>query len=1059
MTNGFKKLNLSTQMLLSSLAFILPLAVLAWFMDISFRYDLGIVEAERAGISYIRNAVPILHDVVLLQQESALGSSEESGTAQQAAIMARIDKGFDALLASHKAFTALAEDSVVSTIQRVRQQPDPIALASSWRDQPLTKRNEMSTTLLDQITDLISKVGDWSLLTVDPAHDSSHLADIVIRGIPASIKRLHLLTLLTRRLDTAPDDNATMIKWHQTLALLRDSDMESIRHAAHAAMVEDAAFYGLSPTLHGIYATELAAFNSAITEIITVANSVRLGEAPFSLLRGAALDAVDTQIHLMMRTLDELETLIALRKSSYIAWRTSGLVFCLVALTIALILVFRTYRNVAASLADAVTFSQNVAAGDYSRTISVKNSGAEMTSLAQSLNTMVEQTKHRIGYLDGILRGMTAPCVVVDVDERITFINQPYIDLFGLSKRPEHYFGLTISEFYYGMPNHKTYTGQAIQDKISVRDIELTLTVPEDRTIHIRYDVAPIFDLDEHVIGAFSVVTDLTTIREQQAEITRLASFPSQNPNPVLALTPDGSIAFANTAATNHMNALGLLNERDFMPDQHEHIIAAALASGSDTDFIEHTVMGRTYSWLYHPLPTGEQVYAYGTDITEKKRAEEQLQHDAFHDNLTGLPNHALFLDRCERARRSTKRNGAGHAVLLLDMDDFKRINDSLGHAMGDRLLRRVAKRLEQLMRSGDTLSRFGGDEFTVLLAPVSNAEETRSIAETLRQALAPPFHIDSHELFTTACLGVALDFNGEFSAEEMVRNADIAMYTAKTEGAGHIALFDPSMHDRATERFTLEAEMQRAIERHEFEPFYHPIVDLASGRLHAFEALARWMNPERGIVSPGAFIPLAEANGLILPIGDSILKQACKEAVTWLESGMENPPHIGVNLAVQQMNYPSIVDDVHKILMETGLPPAYLKLEITESGLMTNADTALDILTRLKRLGIALAIDDFGTGYSSLAYLTRFPFDYLKIDQSFVAGMLTHKEIHEIVQTIITLAHGLGKQVIAEGIETQQQMDILRSLGCEFGQGYLYAKPLPRIDAEALLHRAPRWG
>jgi diguanylate cyclase (GGDEF)-like protein/PAS domain S-box-containing protein len=441
-------------------------------------------------------------------------------------------------------------------------------------------------------------------------------------------------------------------------------------------------------------------------------------------------------------------------------------------------------------------------------------------------------------------------------------------------------------------------------------------------------------------------------------------------------------------------------------------------------------------------------------DITDRKRAEQQLLHDAFHDALTGLPNRALFMDHAKMAiQRSRRDESRLFAALFLDLDRFKVINDSLGHMIGDQLLVGIARRLETCLRPGDTVARLGGDEFTILLEDLVETADAAEVAERVQEIVSQPFNIGGHEVFTTASIGIAPSSIGYDHAEDLLRDADTAMYRAKLLGKKRHVMFDKAMHERAMKLLQLEIDLRRAVDREEFFLQYQPIISLDTGEISGFEALIRWQHPERGFVAPNEFISVAEETGLIIPIGQWVLRVACQQMQEWRERlPVGRPLTMSVNLSGRQFSQPDLTEQIATILRETGLPSSCLKLEITESMVMENIDTAIGMLTQLRALGVELAIDDFGTGYSSLSYLHRFPINTLKIDRSFVSRMLDNNENEEIVRTIVTLARSLEMNVVAEGVETTGQLEQLRSLECDFGQGYLFAKPLPTAEAFQLL-------
>ncbi len=440
------------------------------------------------------------------------------------------------------------------------------------------------------------------------------------------------------------------------------------------------------------------------------------------------------------------------------------------------------------------------------------------------------------------------------------------------------------------------------------------------------------------------------------------------------------------------------------------------------------------------------------TDVTSFKENERQLLHDAFHDPLTGLANRALFIDRLAHAIKRFKSNrNYFFALLFLDLDRFKVINDSLGHEAGDRMLSRTARRLEACVRGGDTVARLGGDEFTVLLEDIRSAADATRVAEKIQRELSRPFSLGGQEVFTTASIGIAFSKTGYDKPVELLRDADIAMYRAKMQGKARHEVFDHEMHARAVALLQTENDIRRALDRKEFTVYYQPIVSMKTGELQGFEALVRWEHPDRGLLLPGEFLDVADDTGLIMPISWWVLREACRQLRLWQKRFATGTPlSASVNLSARHFTQPDLADELTAALASAGLEPQWLNLEITEGALME--DKAIDQLTRLKALGVDLHLDDFGTGYSSLNYLHRFPIDASKIDRSFVSGMVEDPEKAQIVQTIVNLSHNLGMKVVAEGVETAEQAARLRLLNCEYAQGFLYSRPLPAYEADKLI-------
>ncbi|HWQ32370.1 MAG TPA: EAL domain-containing protein [Blastocatellia bacterium] len=441
-------------------------------------------------------------------------------------------------------------------------------------------------------------------------------------------------------------------------------------------------------------------------------------------------------------------------------------------------------------------------------------------------------------------------------------------------------------------------------------------------------------------------------------------------------------------------------------------------------------------------------------DITDRRQAEERIHHAAFHDALTGLPNRILLNDRLsvavERARRQPDYQ---FAVLFIDLDRFKIVNDSLGHQYGDELLVQVSKRLRHCVRAVDTVARLGGDEFAILLDGLEGVENAAPTADRIQEQLTAPFNLCGQEVFISGSIGIAFSRSGYDKPEDILRDSDTAMYRAKSNGKARHEFFDQSMHSEALEQLQLENDLRRAIERQEFQVQYQPIVSLSDRQIRGFEALVRWHHPQRGLVPPSEFIPFAEETGLITLIGQFVLREACRQIAEWQRQfPTEEPLTVSVNLSPRQLKEADIAEQIERVLRDTGLHPACLRLEITEGLVMENTEKAAQILARLKAIGVQLSLDDFGTGYSSLSYLHRFPFDILKVDRSFVMRMGQDQSSTRIVKTILLLASELDMAVVAEGVETESQLEHLCQLNCAYGQGYLFSKPLTAQAAVAIL-------
>ncbi len=483
----------------------------------------------------------------------------------------------------------------------------------------------------------------------------------------------------------------------------------------------------------------------------------------------------------------------------------------------------------------------------------------------------------------------------------------------------------------------------------------------------------------------------------------------------------------------------------------------AYVGGGSEAHVIECTLKHQQGTWLKFELQHTDLlqdehvrgIVLNGRDVSERKKFEDQLAHQAFHDPVTNLANRALFADRVQHAIMRSIRGGPAIGIMFIDLDDFKTVNDSLGHAAGDRVLQEVAQRLQATVRPADTVARFGGDEFAILLDGINDSAEAATVAGRMLAALEQQLEVEGKQVYPRASVGICLvdqEF-GTADAEELLRNADVAMYMAKRDSKGSYRVFEPEMHERVVERLELQTELQQALELEQLEIHYQPVVRLDEQADYGVEALLRWMHPERGTIPPLNFIPLAEETGLIIPIGRWVLEQACRQGVRLQDRFPRTPPlTMSVNLSVKQLQSETIIDDVRNALEVTGLPASSLVLEITESVMMADTDLAVRRLHELKELGVLLAMDDFGTGYSSLSYLSRYPVDILKMDRSFLAS---EHENSGLAAAIIALGNSLQLDVVAEGIEVPEQIASLRDLGCELGQGFFFAKPM---NDEALI-------
>ena len=612
---------------------------------------------------------------------------------------------------------------------------------------------------------------------------------------------------------------------------------------------------------------------------------------------------------------------------------------------------------------------------------------------------------------------------------------------------------------------------------------------------HPRADGAYWFDLKEWVralaclVLLFDIYTvyqhlQLQRIRRQLAERDQLFELITENAADMIAVIDCDGHRLYNSPA--YQNILGYSPEElkstssleQIHSEDRQRVLEATekarlTGRGERLEYrIRHKdgtwrILESTASAIKDKDGQTERLVIVNRDITERKRAEEMLAHSAFHDALTNLPNRALFLDRVRHALALSLRHPSyKFAVLFIDVDEFKVFNDSLGHAAGDALLIQIGRRLTASLRGADTVSRprlmretgtssddeslarLGGDEFTVLLEDIRDSSDAIRVAERIQERMGIPFLADAHEVVTTASIGIAFSASSYSDSEDLVRDAEIAMYRAKQEGKARYQVFDNAMHTSAVKRLRLETDLRRGLELGEFRVHYQPMVSLRSGKIVGFEALSRWQRPE-GLVLPGEFIAVADETGIILPINRLLLREACQHLRSWHSQFPSDPPlKISVNITPKQFAQPDLAAQIEAILEKVGVDPRNIDLEITETIAMADAERSGLVLSELKRVGVRLSIDDFGTGYSSLSRLQSFPVDAIKIDRAFVSKMDTDVETREMVRIIIMLAHNLGLRVVAEGVETEEQMNQLKRLECEMAQGYFFSRPADQKSA-----------
>ncbi len=657
--------------------------------------------------------------------------------------------------------------------------------------------------------------------------------------------------------------------------------------------------------------------------------------------------------------------------------------------------------------------------------------------------------------------------MVVDPDGTVRFANPAMLRLLGME--PDDLLGTQVLEIIHA-GDHDLLTdlvAKLLESPETPRSFELRARHVDGSYRWIDGWLQNLLD-DVHVGGLLGNGRDVTDRRDAQEALTaseeRFRSLTSSSPSAIFELDAAARVGLVNQRWVELTGRdLGEIDDvfGVLHPSDARRLRAVWSAEGAPSGLEERVRVVRPdgdFRWVElrtRPVhdSDGLVVAHVGTlhDVTEVQNAHRKLEHLASHDPLTGLPNRTLLLERLQLAVTAARETGDPLALLFVDLDRFKVVNDSLGHHAGDRVLVEVARRLGELVRPRDVVARFGGDEFVVLCAPLADDDQAVQLADRIRREVAGGVLIESEAVHVSVSVGVVIG-SGEMDPETLLRNADVAMYAAKSQGRDRAQVFDEAMHHAAVERLTLEAALRQGIDRDEFEMYFQPIVDVATMRPSAVESLLRWKHPSRGLLEPDDFLTVAEESGILGEIGNWALEAACEAASGWRGPKEGEAPTLFVNLAPSQLADPDLVTIVGDVLRRTGLAPDRLMLEVTEGMLMVGPEATSEVLHGLRELGVRVAIDDFGTGYSSLSYLTRLPVDLLKIDRSFVAGSVGSANDREVISAIIALAHALGLTTVAEGVETEEQLELLRVLGCDGAQGFQFSPPVSGEVIESAL-------
>ncbi len=1079
------RLKYPQKFVLISFFFLLPLAYVQYQYLIEVDGSIEIAQKEMVGDAYLRPLYRVLHDLPQTEDADLFPQRKPHGAKNPAE---RVDALLDADLSvlSHIDNQLGATLDVAGRFDSLHSQWKALKLRKSV---PTTKdRHTAYRQLFDDTEALISRVGDTSTLILDPDLDSYYTMNAVVVDIATGEDLLaqaeELEQSIRKQNALSPEEQAGYIALSGLLA----SNNRAIEHDFEVAFGNNP-LANLKPHLHHSLARALAVRSQLLDglrdRIHLPSRAVKVNTTNVARIHAC----MEANAALWNQGIDALDVLLRHRITGFENHKLRAEALTATMLVLVIYLYIGFYLAVMRTVSTLDAAALRMTDGDWTDAAGVAlDSRDELANVALSFNRIAAQLrsewaqaqeekgraaaaehKYRTIFensIEGIFQ--TTP------EGRYLSANPALARMYGYES-PEHLMSeiTRIDRQLYVEADRREQFATLIAHQGQVTRMESRIYRRDGNVIWISESAHAIRDSQGTLLYYEGAVEDITerkraeeALRSQEEQYRLLFE---SNPLPMYVYDPANFTFLAvNTAAIRHygysydefltMTLADILLPED-IPAMKQTVEAIASTDQPGSGLWRHrkkdgTVIDVeiTSGLLYFGGTPARVVLA--NDVTERRKADEMVRWQAYHDAMTGLPNRLLFQDRVEQAIAAGKRMGTNAAVLFLDLDGFKHINDTLGHSTGDSLLKVVATRLWGCLREEDTIARMGGDEFTILLPHLATPEDASHVAQRLLESLTTPIVLDQNELFVTASIGISLfPIDGE-DTQTLLRHADVAMYRAKEQGRNGYQLYKEAMNVAAFERLMLENNLRKAIEREEFILHYQPQVHLGTGVVVGVEALVRWSHPELGLVPPGKFIPIAEEMGMILPLGELVLRTACRQAALWNAGG--RPLRVAVNLSGRQVGQRGLVEIVTSILEETGLNPRLLDLELTESALIQNGEAAVLNLRRLRALGVRLSVDDFGTGYSSLSYLRRFPLDTLKIDRSFVQDMEKDIEGQAIARAIIDLSHALSLEVVAEGVETPEQRQCLMEMGCDIMQGYLFSPPVTVEHLEAILGMPP---
>ncbi len=1065
------------------LAFTLPLGVATVLLAVENGQRMEFSENELRGLAYLRPLTALLVDVAKHKTLSRQVLTGERPGGDMTGYEARVDADLAAL---HDVDSRLGRH-LRTTADQLDNAATVDGLVSSWRAlraaEPLTAINDAAHDRLTiQVRKLIGYVGITSNLLLDPQLDTYHVADAYAVQVPELTDQVRQLgDMMDRLLAGGRFTFADKTRVAAAAALLDvhadalHDDLFTVFAGASGPARTDPLQAALGPLLQSAYRA-VADFRALTTRDFVYESTVTLDRSAYARARDTATDAMSA----LSTALEYQESrLLTLRQAGTAHERTLGLVSVLAALIVAILLTTWLSRRITRAAGAVSRDATELAAGDLARRTPV-HGGDEMGALAQAFNSMAERLQHMVeeqqasqrtlraerDFVDAVVNVAGSLVLVLDRAGRIVRFNRAGEVTTGYAFAEVD--GQPVGALFAPAGEASGMTGVVDRpaDDFPIY-FEDRLVTRDGRHRHIAWANAALVDGGGAVTHVIATGIDVTARRAAETELReaqerfRLAF--DNAPIGMCLTGTDGRFMQVNRALCEMLGypepELLQLSVQDIT---HADDLAAStkaivdMATGASTAYHAEKRYHHADGHVLWALISASTVHGPGAslyyvtqiqDITERRAAEQQLVHQAMHDPLTHLPNRVLLMDRLEVELGRTRGRSAGLAVIFVDLDGFKAINDGLGHDAGDQVLVEVADRLRRQVRPGDTIARLAGDEFVILCADLSSGAtgSVVQLGERLTQVVASPIMIDANEVVVTASIGIALTTAAPATAEEMIRNADRAMYHAKARGKNRYEVFDETLREHITTRVSVAQSLRRGLRDERFRLYFQPVVDVASATPVGVEALLRLDDAEQGLVAPDSFIEAAEETGLIVPVGSWVMANACRQLADWRRSGVAPEGlHVAVNLSVRQATRPDLTDTVALALLDAGLPPQALALEVTESVLIEADAAMVRQLERIRDMGVRLGIDDFGTGYSSLTYLKKLPVSFVKIDRSFVSGLVHDPSDREIVTAVIRLGQALGLVTVAEGVEDLAQLAILGDLGCDQAQGYLFGRPSP---------------